>query len=116
MRVRQIAPRKLLRRATDEPHMTTTTIPELPVAVGGSGSGQHTLGEAADIHVDGMSNLDLARHIRAINLEVDQVIGYAETGHVHVSHRAAGRQRKQFLWCANLSKRQFEAWSVGCAP
>lgn len=87
--------------------------PALDRAVGGSGAGQHVLGEAADIVVDGMSSLDLARTIRALDLPFDQIIGYAETRHLHVSHRAAGGQRKQLLWCVSRAKKQFEQWPMG---
>lgn len=58
----------------------------------------HTRGEAADIEVPGVSNLDLAIWIKD-NLEVDQVIleYYSETdpeaGWVHVSYRK-GKNRK----------------------
>lgn len=86
--------------------------PDLDRAVGGSGAGQHVLGEAADIVVDGMSSLQLAQLVRDLDLEVDQVIGYAETGHLHISHRAAGGQRKQFLWCSSRAKKQFQPWNM----
>ncbi len=70
--------------------------PALNRAIGGSASSQHTLGEAADFTVAGVSNLQVARWIVA-NLPFDQLIyEFGEGGWLHVSYRA-GRLRRQIL-------------------
>ena len=70
--------------------------PALNRAIGGSATSQHTLGEAADFTVSGVSNLEVARWIVA-NLAFDQLIyEFGETGWLHVSYRA-GRLRRQVL-------------------
>ena len=68
-------------------------------AVGGTGTSQHTKGQAADIEVSGVSNRDLAEWIRD-NLPFDQVIleGYnaaegPNSGWVHVSYRKNSPRR-----------------------
>lgn len=64
----------------------------------GSTKSQHMRGEAADIHVRGVKNVDLANWISA-NLVFDQVIlenyvaGEAASGWVHVSFNPANSQR-----------------------
>lgn len=63
--------------------------PELNKAIGGSPKSQHCLGQAADIEVPGVSNLDLATYI-SNNLKFDQLIleyydGTPTSGWVHVS-------------------------------
>lgn len=72
--------------------------PQVNHRIGGAASSQHTRGEAADIEIPGVSNLELAKWIRD-NLEVDQLIleGYnplvgPSSGWVHVSWRANPRQ------------------------
>lgn len=70
--------------------------------VGGSGTSQHTLGEAADIERPGMSNFHLASVIRDSGIPFDQLILEAYnpaipgSGWVHVSYRA-GRLRRSVL-------------------
>lgn len=62
-------------------------------AVGGVATSQHRLGQAADIHVAGMSSLALARRIVALQLPFDQLID--EFGDwVHVSHAACNRRQQ----------------------
>ena len=64
--------------------------PALNAAVGGAVNSQHVKGLAADIEVPGMSNYDLACHIRD-NYKFDQLIlefytpGDETSGWVHVS-------------------------------
>ncbi len=63
-------------------------------AVGGTPTSQHRLGQAADIRVRGMTSVELARHIVALDLPFDQVI--EEFGSwVHVSY--GPRHRRQQL-------------------
>lgn len=79
--------------------------PELNEAVGGSTKSQHTKGQAVDIEVPGTANSDVAEWI-AENLDVDQLIlEFAEeddpaAGWVHVSYRADGENRNQYLTAA----------------
>ncbi len=63
-------------------------------AVGGTATSQHRLGQAADIHVPGMTSVELAKKIVALGLPFDQVI--EEFGSwVHVSY--GPRHRRQQL-------------------
>lgn len=70
-------------------------------AVGGSSTSQHLRGEAADVEIPGVSNLEVARTIRD-NLPFDQLIleayrpGVPSSGWVHVSYRE-GRLRRSVL-------------------
>ena len=81
--------------------------PELNKAVGGAGTSQHCLGQAADIEVPSVANGDLAAWIAA-NLDFDQVIlecyrkGQPHSGWVHVSYKTSGN-RKQQLTAAIVS-------------
>lgn len=68
--------------------------PELNAAIGGSKSSQHMKGEAADVEVWGLSNLEFARLIRGSTLPFDQLIlehhepeEGPNSGWVHVSTR-----------------------------
>lgn len=64
--------------------------------IGGSNTSQHCRGEAADFTIPGMSVGDVVALIRAMNLPFDQLID--EFGAwVHVSHKASGHNRGQFL-------------------
>lgn len=68
-------------------------------AVGSGGGSQHRKGEAADIEIPGVSNIELARWIRD-NLDFDQLIleayrpGQPNSGWVHVSWRTENRRGK----------------------
>ena len=70
-------------------------------AVGGSATSQHLRGEAADVEIPGISNLEVAQYIRD-NLPFDQLIleayrpGVPGSGWVHVSYRE-GRLRRSVL-------------------
>jgi hypothetical protein len=89
-------------------HFGLTTInsgyrgPELNRAVGGSATSQHCRGEAVDIEVPGTANAVIAHWIEE-NLDYDQLIlefykpGVPDSGWVHVSYRADGKNRKQSL-------------------
>jgi len=74
--------------------------PAVNRAVGSSSTSQHGMGQAADIEIPGLSNLDLARWI-ADNLKFDQLIleahrkGDPSSGWVHVSY--GPRMRSQVL-------------------
>lgn len=55
---------------------------------------QHILGQAADIQVEGMSNIEIISAIKKLDLQVDQCI--EEFGQwVHISHRT--KNRNEFL-------------------
>lgn len=85
--------------------------PKLNAAIRGSSTSQHMVGEAADIKVDGMPAEDLAAYIVRLGLPFDQVIWYAvhNGGQVHVSHKAAGRNRGQTLY--SPAKNVYRAWA-----
>lgn len=69
-------------------------------AVGGTATSQHRLGQAADIHVPGMTSVDVAKKIVALGLPFDQVI--EEFGSwVHVSY--GPRRRRQQLTAVKRS-------------
>lgn len=75
--------------------------PALNKLIGGATNSQHSKGEAADFHIDGVSNLELARWISG-KLTYDQLIlefyksGIPNSGWVHCSVVSTGN-RKQFL-------------------
>jgi len=69
-------------------------------AVGGTATSQHRLGQAADIHVPGMTSVEVAKTIVALGLPFDQVI--EEFGSwVHVSY--GPRRRRQQLTAVKRS-------------
>ena len=69
-------------------------------AVGGTATSQHRLGQAADIHVQGMTSVEVAKTIVALGLPFDQVI--EEFGSwVHVSY--GPRRRRQQLTAVKRS-------------
>lgn len=68
--------------------------------IGGAKGSQHTLGQAADIQVEGMTNMEIISAIKKLDLPVDQCI--EEFGQwVHVSHRA--NYRNEFLKAEKLN-------------
>jgi zinc D-Ala-D-Ala carboxypeptidase len=75
---------------------------ELCNAIGSKATSQHAKGQAVDFEVAGVSNLELAEWIRD-NLEFDQLIlefhnpDDPNSGWVHCSYRADGKNRNQFL-------------------
>lgn len=75
---------------------------QLCKAIGSSAKSQHAKGEAADFEIRTIPNLTLACWIRD-NLEFDQLIlefydgQDPNSGWVHVSYRADGKNRKQCL-------------------
>lgn len=68
--------------------------PEVNAAVGGVPNSAHALGHAADFHVIGLHDLDVAKAIRDSTLTWDQLI-YEKNRCVHVSF--APRLRRQVL-------------------
>lgn len=58
--------------------------PEVNRAVGGVPNSAHALGHAADFHVDGLHDLEVARRIRDSVLRFDQLI-YEKNRCVHIS-------------------------------
>jgi hypothetical protein len=77
--------------------------PAVNLAVRGSKTSQHTKGEAADFECPGVANADLAEKIIELGLPFDQLIlefytpGVPDSGWVHCSHRADGKNRGQVL-------------------
>ena len=74
--------------------------PELSEAIGSKSTSQHCKGEAVDMEVIGVSNLQVALWIQN-NLDFDQLIlefwtGEANSGWIHVSYKD-GSNRKQVL-------------------
>jgi hypothetical protein len=72
--------------------------PATNAAVGGASKSAHMTGLAADITPKTMSNLDLAVWLfnyRTKLRDLDQVIWYTDTSHIHVS--IGGERRKEFL-------------------
>jgi uncharacterized protein YcbK (DUF882 family) len=70
--------------------------PVLNKAVGGVTNSQHMKGEAADIHVSGMTPYQLAKKIVDLKLPYDQLILYPTF--VHVSYTRTGKQRYMLLY------------------
>ena len=76
--------------------------PELCVSIGSSVKSQHAKGEAADFEITGIDNFDLAIWISKY-LDFDQLISefyteqHPDSGWVHCSYRADGKNRKQCL-------------------
>ena len=86
--------------------------PALNKAVGGAATSQHMKGLAADIEVPGMSNYDLACHIRD-NYKFDQLIlefytpGDETSGWVHVSiAEDSGKNRNEVLTIGKTIRRK----------
>lgn len=82
--------------------------PAVNRAVGGAASSQHCMGQAADIEVPGVSNVDLANWIWR-KLNYDQLIlefytpGQPSSGWVHVSWRVPWRNQE-------LTARRVRRW------
>lgn len=77
--------------------------PAVNARVGGSSTSQHMRGEAADIKVDGLTNVEIATAIHRLRLPVDQCIverGLVKggpPGWVHVSTRLDAPNRGEYL-------------------
>jgi len=73
--------------------------PELNKAVGGSATSQHCKGQAVDIEVPTISNLDLANWC-SVHLTYDQIIlefykeGEPNSGWVHISYSLESNRKK----------------------
>lgn len=82
--------------------------PKLNKIIGGSATSQHSLAEAADFEVPGVSNIVVAQWV-ARNCRFDQLIlefitqGVANSGWVHCSYRA-GKNRAQTLTARRVRK------------
>lgn len=89
--------------------------PQLNAAVGGSSKSQHCKGEAVDIEVPGVSNVEVAEWIRD-NLDFDQLIlefytpGIPDSGWVHVSY-VGSSNRGECLTAAKIGGKT--EYSVG---
>jgi len=77
----------------------------LNTAVNGSRNSQHLRGEAADIHVKGMTPRELYDFILTLNLDFDQIID--EFGEwVHISYTEKRPNRKQALEARRVRGRE----------
>ncbi len=80
--------------------------PEVNSAVGGSPTSAHRFGLAADIVIEGVANIDLARWCAEHIADYDQVIyEFGATGWVHIGFTATTTPRKQLLSAAKESGR-----------
>lgn len=76
--------------------------PELNRLIGGAETSQHTLGEAADIHISGVKNDEVWNFINMM-INFDQLIAEklkkdnGMAGWIHVSHKREGTQRGESL-------------------
>lgn len=78
--------------------------PMLNVAVGGVTTSQHCKGQAADISIPGMPISQVIALVRSLKLPVDQAIDEFSSW-THLSYRADGKNRRQFLAARNLNGR-----------
>lgn len=83
---------------------------------GSSSTSQHSLGEAADIKVEGMTATELAAAILLAGIEFDQMIAYPEHlgGHVHISFTVRRANRRQVLWAH--AEGTYVAWNPSKGP
>ena len=93
--------------------------PELCIAIGSSINSQHAKGQAADFEIPGISNKELAEHIRE-NLNFDQLILEFHTtddpmsGWVHCSYNNIEENRKKFLRAyKDNGKTKYEMYDEG---
>lgn len=97
--------------------------PALNRAVGGAATSQHVAGEAADIEVPGVSNVELAEWIARSGRPFDQLIlefytpGDPSSGWVHVSY-SLRRRRYQVLTARRVRRlgRLVTEYVPGIAP
>jgi hypothetical protein len=96
--------------------------PSVNQAVGGSASSQHPNGLAADITPEGMSNRDLAAWLwvrKDEYPELDQVIWYTGTSHVHIgvcppgAQSCPARQPRQQFYKAGSEGSGYVSWMPG---
>jgi hypothetical protein len=82
--------------------------------VKGAKDSQHTKGEAADIHVAGVSGYDLAKWI-ARNTSFDQIILYPGQDRIHVSYRSEADNRRSILMSEGGGYKPYPLHSYGWA-
>lgn len=86
--------------------------PAVNSAIGGSGTSQHSQGEAADFTVHGVGNIEVCRWMEA-NLTYDQLIyEFGESGWVHCSWRK-GRLRNMELSARRVSGKVVYVAGIG---
>lgn len=85
-----------LREALGRPVLISSgyRAPAVNKAIGGAAHSQHTMGQAADFIVPGMTPDEVVAFIQTLNLPVDQGISEMQKW-THVSH--GPRHRRQFL-------------------
>jgi zinc D-Ala-D-Ala carboxypeptidase len=87
-----------LREAAEAPiHINSGyRAPLVNKAVGGVATSQHCFGQAADITIPGLSISEVISLVRSLKLPVDQCIDEFNSW-THMSYRADGKNRRQFL-------------------
>lgn len=91
-----------LREALGRPIIITSGYrsPAVNAAIGGAGTSQHVIGQAADFKVPGMTNEQIIARIRALKLPYDQLIDEVkgQSRWIHISHKPGGvTQRLQWM-------------------
>jgi hypothetical protein len=99
-----------LQRAVGRPIVVNSAFRSYEVnrAVGGVSSSQHLTGEAADIKVIGMTNVELATAIYRLRLPVDQlIIEGPPSGWVHVSYDPNNLKKQELTATKVAGKTQY---------
>lgn len=91
--------------------------PALNEAIGGSATSQHSMGEAVDLEVPGVSTAEVCEWIAA-NTDFDQLIlefyepGDTNSGWVHVSYVKSGENRNETLTASKVDGRTQYAYGL----
>lgn len=112
------------RRGQDSPAHVTSGYrgPALNVRAGGSDSSDHAHGRAADFWIEGWTDERLIRVVYDLHqagaldidgYQLDQVITYTDTGHLHLGWRPASEARGQFkiAYRTNAGERAYQWWT-----
>ena len=108
-----------LRRQAGQPLVITSWYrsPAENAAAGGSSASQHLTGQGADVRPPApFDSFDLVDLLASSGLPFDQLIAYPPSrgGHVHVSYRRNGQNRRQIRW--NSGPNQYAALTPGQRP
>jgi zinc D-Ala-D-Ala carboxypeptidase len=84
-------------------------------AVNGADHSQHSKGEAADFHVDGMTNSEIIAVIRTLRLPYDQLIDEQLNGKawIHVSYCRLRASRLQWMTARDNRPNKYETVQAG---